>query len=59
MISYVITTAGPEPAREAKSPLDYEHYLERQLLPVAEPVLAFEGTDFRKAIGDDKQLDLF
>ena len=59
LISYVITTAGPEPAGHAANPLDYEHYLERQLLPVAEPVLAFEGLDFRKAIGDDHQLDLF
>lgn len=35
-IKYVWTTNGPEPLDYQRSPLDYEHYLTRQLQPVAE-----------------------
>jgi DNA polymerase-2 len=45
-ISYVITLAGPEPLEARHSPLDYEHYLERQLQPVADAILPFVGDDF-------------
>jgi len=39
--------------------LDYEHYLEKQVLPVAEPVLQVLGLSFAQVIGDDRQIDLF
>ena len=35
-VSYVITTSGPEPVENQKSPLDYAHYIEKQVRPVAE-----------------------
>jgi DNA polymerase-2 len=59
LVSYVITTAGPEPAAEQRHPLDHEHYVARQIRPVAEPVLDLLGLRFEKVIGDDRQLDLF
>ncbi len=37
-IKYVWTTNGPEPLDYQRSPLDYEHYLTRQLQPVAEGI---------------------
>ena len=40
-IKYVWTTNGPEPLDYQRSPLDYEHYLTRQLQPVAEGILPF------------------
>ncbi|RLM28168.1 DNA polymerase II [Brenneria alni] len=45
-ISYVITTNGPEPLETRHSPLDYQHYVERQLQPVAEAILPFLHDDF-------------
>ena len=51
-ISYVITTAGPEPLDNVQHPLDREHYVEKQVKPVAEPVLATLGLDFEQVIGD-------
>jgi DNA polymerase-2 len=49
-IRYVMTTAGPEPldVREAGAgaPIDYEHYLTRQLEPVADAILPFMGDSF-------------
>jgi DNA polymerase II len=43
IIRYVMTTEGPEPAAERQHPPDREHYVEKQLRPVAESVLAVLG----------------
>ncbi|MFJ4440825.1 DNA polymerase II [Pseudomonas sp. NPDC089422] len=56
-ISYLITTAGPEPLENLQAPIDYEHYLSRQLQPVADGILPFVGDDFRALT--DRQLMLF
>jgi DNA polymerase-2 len=59
IIEYVITGAGPEPTSERSSPIDHEHYVQKQIRPVAEPVLSLLGLDFDRVIGDDSQLSLF
>jgi DNA polymerase-2 len=59
LVSYVITTAGPEPLAEQVNPLDHEHYVARQIRAVAEPVLDLLGLRFEKVVGDDRQMDLF
>ena len=58
-VAYVVTSDGPEPADDRRHPIDYEHYVERQLRAVAEPVLALLGQDFDDATGSRKQLSLF
>lgn len=45
-IKYVWTTNGPEPRDYQRSPLDYDHYLTRQLQPVADGILPFMKDDF-------------
>jgi DNA polymerase II len=45
-ISYVITLAGPEPMEIRRAAIDYEHYLTRQLQPIADAILPFVGDDF-------------
>ena len=59
VIAYVMTTAGPEPLDARTAELDREHYLDRQIRPVAEPVLQSLGLAFERVIGDDRQLGLF
>jgi DNA polymerase-2 len=59
LISYVMTAAGPEPIDNVQHPLDREHYVLKQVKPVAEPVLATLGLDFERVIGDDRQIDLY
>jgi DNA polymerase-2 len=59
IVSYVITTGGPEPADERASPIDHEHYVQKQVRAVAEPVLTQLGLDFDRVVGDDAQLRLF
>lgn len=45
-IQYVMTLSGPEPVDYQQSALDYDHYLTRQLQPVAEGILPFLEDDF-------------
>ena len=59
IIAYRQTLAGPEPLDNLQHALDYEHYLEKQVQPVAEPVLQVMGLSFAQVIGDDRQIDLF
>ena len=56
-IHYVWTTSGPEPVEYQQSPLDYDHYLTRQLQPVAEGILPFIDDDFATLVTG--QLGLF
>ena len=57
-IEYVVTTAGPEPLDNIQHPLDREHYITKQVKPVAEPVLATLGLDFDVVIGDGRQVEM-
>jgi DNA polymerase-2 len=59
LISYVMTTAGAEPLDNVRHPLDREHYVPKQVKPVAEPVLETLGLDFERVIGDSRQYDLY
>lgn len=56
-IRYVMATAGPEPLEARSTPLDYDHYVTRQLQPVAEGILPFVDGDFATLITG--QLGLF
>lgn len=58
-ISYVMTTDGPEPLDNIQSKLDREHYVVKQVKPVAEPVLDTLGLDFERVIGDVRQMSMF
>mgnify|MGYP001815472805 CR=1 FL=1 len=60
IVSYVMTTAGPEPVQKRSSAAyDYGHYSEKQLAPVADMVLRFFDLDYRSLILGGKQLNLF
>ncbi|MEF1283215.1 DNA polymerase II [Vibrio sp. M250220] len=56
-IEYVITLAGPEPKEYQKNPIDYQHYIDKQLKPVGEAILPFIGIDFSSL--SEPQLGLF
>ncbi|MCC6806155.1 MAG: DNA polymerase II [Deltaproteobacteria bacterium] len=58
LISYVITSAGPEPASDQRHPLDRAHYIDKQIRPVAEPVLDALGLDFDTVAETSAQLRL-
>ena len=56
-VEYVITSGGAEPAQKPLAPLDYQHYVDRQLEPVADGILGFVGSSFAVLTG--KQIGLF
>jgi DNA polymerase-2 len=56
-IEYYITINGPEPIEKLQSPLDYSHYLTRQLAPAVDPILGCLNMNFEKITG--KQLEMF
>ena len=56
-IRYVMATSGPEPLEVRSTPLDYDHYVSRQLQPVADGILPFVQDDFARLITG--QLGLF
>jgi DNA polymerase II len=58
-IRYVVTTAGAEPLDNLRHPLDREHYILKQVKPVAEPVLETLGLTFERVIGDARQFELY
>ncbi len=57
-IRYVMTTDGPEPVGDVVHPLDREHYVVKQVKPVAEPVLSILGLTFERVIGDERQMEM-
>ncbi|WOC25024.1 DNA polymerase II [Pseudoalteromonas sp. N1230-9] len=56
-IEYLITVNGPEPKEFLESSIDYQHYVDKQLKPIAEAILPFVGYSFKQLI--EPQLGLF
>ncbi len=56
-IAYVITLQGPQTIEHKHAPLDYDHYVEKQIKPIAESILPHIGLDFEHIVND--QLTLF
>ncbi|VXB81049.1 DNA polymerase II [Massilia sp. 9I] len=55
-IRYVMTTSGPEPLELRRSPIDYEHYLSKQLEPIADAILPFVGDSFSRLTSPQRDL---
>lgn len=58
VVPFVITTAGPEHPEHRQQPIDYAHYLEKQVRAVAEPVLQHHGVPFSRLEKPSPQLRL-
>lgn len=57
LIEYLITVNGPEPRDYRSSAIDYQHYIDKQLKPVANAILPFIDMDFDQLAAP--QLGLF
>lgn len=58
-VEYLQTADGPQPAGHITSPLDYAHYVEKQLRPIALSLASGLGIELGPAFGSDNQLELF
>lgn len=56
-IDYVMTVQGPEPVAYQRHPLDYQHYIDKQLRPVADAILPYVHLSFDQF--EKNQLSLF
>ncbi|WP_338518730.1 DNA polymerase II [Alteromonas gracilis] len=57
VIPYVITVKGPQTTDTATAILDYEHYIEKQIKPIADSILPMVGSNFEQLT--NQQLNLF
>ncbi len=55
-IDYVITLNGPEPIEYQVSKIDYQHYIDKQLKPIADSILNFLDDSFDQVV--QKQMAL-
>ena len=58
-IEYFITKQGPVPIELSPHDIDYDHYIEKQLKPIADSVLILLGESFYSIVNKSSQLDLF
>ena len=56
VIRYVITSEGPQPLGYVTSPIDYEHYVEKQIAPIAQTVAQVRPIDVRRIISLEPDL---
>lgn len=56
VIQYVITLSGPQPLENITSAMDYDHYIGRQLAPIADAILPFVDLDFNDLVSDQMKL---
>lgn len=57
-IEYVITKEGPQPIQKILAPLDYEHYIDKQIKPIADSVLNLINSSFEDVMKGSKQTGL-
>lgn len=59
LIDFVWTVDGPQPASAARSPIDYEHYIQKQIRPIAGSFSEVLGQDLESVALAGGQLSLF
>jgi len=58
IIEYVVTVNGPEAIEKNPSALDHNHYIEKQIKPIADSILSFQDKTFEEIISPSKQTSL-
>lgn len=58
IVEYYLTTDGPEPVQNLKHSIDYDHYIDKQIKPLADSILEEFDTSFGEVIGGAKQTTL-
>ena len=59
IIEYYQTKEGPEPLQKLKNKIDYEHYIKKQIAPIANTILYFFDKNFEDIMKKSKQTKLF
>jgi DNA polymerase-2 len=56
VVKYVYTTEGVEPVELIKGKYDYEHYINKQLKPIADSILVFLNLKFEDLLSGQRSL---
>ena len=56
LIRYYITLCGPQPVEKRTAAIDYDHYIESQIKPIADQVLETMGTSFDRIASGQQEL---
>jgi DNA polymerase-2 len=59
VIHYLWTAEGPQPLGKVAAPIDYDHYVDKQLMPIARAFSGVLNTDIRRLFDAEKQQWLF
>jgi DNA polymerase-2 len=59
VIQYVVTIEGPEPLEKLTHKPDYDHYIEKQIKPLADTILFVYGKNFDDILKNSTQSSLF
>jgi DNA polymerase-2 len=59
VIEYYITKDGPVPVELMKGGIDYDHYLKKQIKPIADTILGLFGQNFDDIVKGTNQKSLF
>jgi DNA polymerase-2 len=59
VVNFVMTLRGPVPVELPHADWDYAHYLDKQVKPAVEDVLALAGRAFDSILSGEEQLELF
>lgn len=59
VVEYVMTEDGPEVIQQIKHKIDYDHYLDKQIKPIAESILVFFNRKFEDLVKGSSQKGLF
>ena len=59
VIDYLMTAEGPQPPSRRSAPIDHDHYVERQIRPIAEPICEILGMRVDELFDPSQQLSLF
>ncbi len=56
VIHYLMTIDGPQPVSLRSSPIDYSHYIEKQIKPIIETIAPFRDIDINAALTGQQRL---
>ncbi len=59
LVEYVMTVDGPESLTERRHKIDYDHYIDKQVKPIADSILVFFKTSFEDVLKASTQKTLF
>ena len=56
VVFYVMTINGPQPRQDLNSCIDYDHYIEKQILPIVQTLAQHSNFSWQRAVLNQQEL---